>query len=104
MYTFKGWTAHLFMRFFEIFPLKNKIVFSSFNGRNFGDNPRAIYEKLLEKRELLEQFPCFSANFFNNKDLIIENTFGDYDTKGIDILDCFYKEVKEYYSLSTSRK
>ncbi len=49
MYTFKGWTAHLFMRFFEIFPLKNKIVFSSFNGRNFGDNPRAIYEKLLEK-------------------------------------------------------
>ena len=39
------------------------------------------YEKLLEKRELLEQFPCFSANFFNNKDLIIENTFGDYDTK-----------------------
>ena len=62
------------------------------------------YEKLLEKRELLEQFPCFSANFFNNKDLIIENTFGDYDTKGINILDCFYNEVKEYYGLSTSRK
>ena len=24
------------------------------------------YERLLEKRELLEEFPCFSANFFNN--------------------------------------
>ncbi len=25
------------------------------------------YEKLLEKRELLEQFPCFSANFLITK-------------------------------------
>lgn len=62
------------------------------------------YERLLEERELLEQFPCFSANFFNNKDLIIENTFGDYDTKGRNILDCFYEDIKEYYGLSETRK
>lgn len=62
------------------------------------------YERLLEERELLEQFPCFSANFFNNKDLIIENTFGDYDTKGRIILDCFYEDIKEYYGLSETRK
>lgn len=62
------------------------------------------YERLLEKRELLEQFPRFSANFFNNKDLIIENTFGDYDTKGRNILDCFYEDIKEYYGLRETRK
>lgn len=62
------------------------------------------YERLLEQRELLEQFPRFSANFFNNKDLIIENTFGDYDTKGRNILDSFYEDIKEYYGLGETRK
>jgi len=62
------------------------------------------YERLLEKRELLEKFPCFSANFFNNKDLIIENTIGDYDTKDRGILDCFYEDIREYYGISGARK
>lgn len=62
------------------------------------------YERLLEKRELLEEFPCFSANFFNNKDLIIENTIGDYDTKDRGILDCFYEDIREYYGISGARK
>lgn len=89
----KGYHYELFKEFCDKYTIPYEGIFTELQ-----------YEKLLEKRDLLEQFPCFSANFFNNKDLIIENTFGDYDTKGRDILDCFYNEVKGYYGLSGSRK
>lgn len=62
------------------------------------------FERLSAKRKLLQKFPCFSANFFNNRDLIIENTFGEYETNGKDIIDCFYEEIREYYGLGVTRK
>lgn len=43
MFTLKGTIANIIMRFFSLMPVQNKIVFSSFNGKNFSDNPRALF-------------------------------------------------------------
>lgn len=40
---------------FRIFPLQNKIVFSSFHGRNYEGNPKYISDYLLEKRKDIKQ-------------------------------------------------
>lgn len=39
----------LVLRFFSIFPLQKKIIFSSFDGKNYGDNPKALYLRLLSE-------------------------------------------------------
>ena len=44
--TFRGTIGRIAMLFFGLFPIQNKIVFSSFDGKNFGDNPKAIFEEL----------------------------------------------------------
>lgn len=46
MYSFRGCIAHVFMRVCSVFSIKNKIVFSCFDGKSFGDNPKAIYDEM----------------------------------------------------------
>lgn len=46
MYTIRGLVGNIFMRLCGLLPLQDKIVFSSFNGKSFSDNPRAIYEEI----------------------------------------------------------
>jgi len=47
--------AKLIYPLFYIFPLKNKVVFSSFSGRKCDDNPKYISQKLLESHpEILQ--------------------------------------------------
>lgn len=46
--TLKGRCANFIIRFFSAFPIdKKKIVFESFEGKSFNDNPRAIYEQMV---------------------------------------------------------
>ena len=52
---------------------KNRMIFSSFGGRKFDDSPKAIYEKIVE-----------------NKNMIVFN-------KASDLLIIFVKEFSEVY-------
>lgn len=46
--TLKGICAHIIMRFFSVFPIdKKKIVFESFGGKLYSENPKAIYEQMV---------------------------------------------------------
>lgn len=47
MLSLRGIVGNIAMRFFGLFPLQNKIVFSSFDGKTFGDNPKAIYDYMI---------------------------------------------------------
>lgn len=49
MRTIKGIIGNTFMNLCRIFPLKDKIIFSSFDGKMYGDNPGAIFEKFVER-------------------------------------------------------
>ncbi len=49
MFTLKGVVANTFMHIYGLLPLKNKVVFSCFDGKTYGDNPKAIYEKMIEE-------------------------------------------------------
>ena len=42
------------MRFFRILPLKNKVVFQSFDGNSYSDNPRLIFEQMLAVKPNLD--------------------------------------------------
>lgn len=44
-----GIGAYLVLSFFSIFPIQKKIVFSSFDGMIYGDNPKALFLALKEK-------------------------------------------------------
>lgn len=46
MNNYKGYIYSGFMFLCRLFPIRNKVVFQSFDGKNQGDNPRAIYEEL----------------------------------------------------------
>lgn len=43
MLTIRGFIANLFMRACSIFPLQDKVVFSSFDGKGINDNPGELY-------------------------------------------------------------
>lgn len=45
----------IFFYLFRIFPIQNKIVFSSFYGENYEGNPKYISDYLLEKRKDIKQ-------------------------------------------------
>ena len=49
MYTVKGAFGNVLMRFFSLLPLRNEVIFSSFDGQSSGDNPRLIYEEMRKK-------------------------------------------------------
>ena len=46
MYTLRGILGNIMMRIFSVFPLKDEVIFSSFDGQSNGDNPRVIYETM----------------------------------------------------------
>lgn len=48
MYSFRGLIAHTYMQLMCILPLQNKVVYSSFDGKLFGDNPKEIFMGLTE--------------------------------------------------------
>lgn len=45
-YTIKGYFGRAFMYACRLFPIQNKIVFSSFDGKQFGDNPKALFDEI----------------------------------------------------------
>ena len=49
VYTFRGAVGNLLMRIFGLLPLRHVVVFSAFDGKMYGDNPRAIYEEMLSR-------------------------------------------------------
>lgn len=48
MHFVRSIVGRLLMVLFSLFPLQNKVVFSSFDGNGYNDNPKAIYLKLRE--------------------------------------------------------
>lgn len=54
MYTVKGVFGNILMRFFSLFPLRDEVIFSSFDGQSCGDNPRLIYEEMRKKHPELK--------------------------------------------------
>lgn len=55
MLSIKGLVARNFMLLCRIFPIKNKVVFSSFDGKNFGDDPKAIFDEM-EKQGIKTEY------------------------------------------------
>lgn len=55
-----------FFYLFRIIPLKNKVVFSSFSGKRYGDNPKIISDKLYNEKKKLKQIWLFHDNKFKN--------------------------------------
>ena len=51
----KNWYGLILLYLFRIFPLQDKIVFSSFYGENYEGNPKYISDYLLEKRKDIKQ-------------------------------------------------
>lgn len=49
MYTYRGSIAKLFMKLCGLLPLQEKVVFSSFDGKIYGDNPQVIYEDMKKR-------------------------------------------------------
>lgn len=49
MSNIKGILAYFLLKIFSIFPIQKKIIFSSFDGKNYGDNPKALYLALRQK-------------------------------------------------------
>ena len=45
-FTLRGLLGNALMRFFAVFPIQNKIVFSSFDGQIYGDNPQVLFEEI----------------------------------------------------------
>ena len=42
----KDYVCKVILIIFRIFPIKKKILFSSFCGKQYSDNPRAIFEEM----------------------------------------------------------
>ena len=49
MFSLRGIIGSIAIRLFGVFPLQNKIVFSCFDGKTFGDNPKAVYDYMLKE-------------------------------------------------------
>ena len=54
MYSLRGIAGHVIMRLCGILPLMDKVVFSSFNGKVYSDNPRLIFEEMRARRKDIE--------------------------------------------------
>lgn len=48
MYSFRGMIGNTIMKLFRIFRLQNKVVFSCFDGKTFGDNPKAVFDYMMD--------------------------------------------------------
>ena len=47
--------GYFFFFIFKIIPLQNKVVFSSFSGKRYGDNPKIISDRLLKEHPEIKQ-------------------------------------------------
>lgn len=61
-----------FFFLFSFLPLKNKVVFSSFSGKRYGDNPKIISDMLYSRNKDIKQIWLFYNNRFKDvpKDVI----------------------------------
>ena len=55
-----------FFFLFRIYPITNKVVFSSFSGKRYGDNPKIISEMLYEKYPEIKQVWLYKKNRFKD--------------------------------------
>lgn len=88
MHVLKCIVARLLMLVFSAFPIKkNKIVFTSFEGWKYNDNPRAIYEKMAELRPEYEYIWLMQER--------------DYEISGAKVIK--YNSVGAIYELATAK-
>lgn len=64
--TIKKIYAKFFFYIFSLIPLKNKVVFSSFSGKRYGDNPKIVSNKLYNDFNNIKQVWLFYNNKFND--------------------------------------
>ena len=82
----------LFLKCFYIFPIKqNRVIFSSFSGRQYSDSPRRISELLAKKAENTDIIWAFTE----------PECFAFLKKKGITVVK--YKSLKYLYFLFTSK-
>ena len=64
--------GYFFFFIFRIFPLKNKVVFSSFSGKRYGDNPKIISDMLMKTNPEIGQVWLYTDKEFDikNKNVI----------------------------------
>ena len=73
--------------FFKLFPIKqNRILFCSYNGREFSCNPRAMYEYLKSLNENFEFVWCIN----------------DFSKISDDVTKVKYRSIKYWYYAETS--
>ena len=87
MYTAKGMIGHILMKIMRILPLQNKIIFCSFNGNVYGDNPRSIYEEFVRRN-----LPIKYIWFLNDINIKV---------KGAEVMPLV--SLKALYHLSTAK-
>ncbi len=56
--------GYFFFFIFRVLPLQNKVVFSSFSGKRYGDNPKIISDKLLETNPQIKQVWLYTNKKF----------------------------------------
>ena len=54
----------IFFTIFKIIPLQNKVVFSSFSGKRYGDNPKIISDRLLQTNPEIKQVWLYTNKEF----------------------------------------
>lgn len=74
---------------FRIFPLKKRVIFSSFSGRQYSDSPKAISDYILENYPEIEVVWAF----INPKDFLVDSK----------IIKVKYKSLRYLYYALTSR-
>lgn len=85
-YTLRGLIANILLKVFWLLPIKKKIVFTSYYGKQYSDNPRCIYEKMRQLRSDIEY-----VWFMSDKATV----------KGAKVVPYF--SVRAIYHLATSR-
>lgn len=63
---FKKIYASFFFIIFRCIPIQNKVVFSSFSGKRYGDNPKIISQKLYEEHQEIGQVWLYKNNKFED--------------------------------------
>ena len=89
-YAIEG-VIHLLLRLFSILPLRSRVVFSSFSGRQYSDSPRRISERLAQTNPEIRQVWAFND----------PASFSWLKEKGIDIVR--YKSLRYLILAMTSR-
>lgn len=84
----KEFLLPVFLFFFRLFPLQDKVVFRNFNGRGLGDDPKYI------ALELLRSYP-------NIKLVWLASNLDESHPKGITFIR--FNSIRAYYHLATAK-